>query len=282
MEILIIEDDAFYAQHLSEMLTDRGVDARLVQNAEEALKASISSYEACIIDVMLPNDPSVSGISMTESRGGFMTGIVLARKFRKEKPDLKIVLVTSEVWNLEVDEWAAAQSIPLVKKFDGHRAVLEALQNLGVLTGQATPKSFIVHGHDEEALLQLKNYIQNALQWQEPIVLREKPNWGRTLIEKFEGYADRIDCVFVLLTPDDMAGKTETSETHRSRQNVIFELGYFLGQLGRNSGRIIVLYKGPQELPSDIQGVAWIAIDKSVEAAGEQIRREVSKLRAAK
>lgn len=39
-----------------------------------------------------------------------------------------------------------------------------------------------------------------------------------------------------------------------------------------------MLYKGPTELPSDIQWVAWIAIDNGVEAAGEQIRRELDRL----
>jgi predicted nucleotide-binding protein len=110
------------------------------------------------------------------------------------------------------------------------------------------------------------------------VVLREKPNCGRTLIEKFEDFSERIDCVFVLLTPDDPTG---SKEPRRSRQNVVFELGFFLGQLGRTSGRIIVLYKGPNELPSDIQGVVWISIDKGVESAGEQIRREFAHLTTA-
>jgi predicted nucleotide-binding protein len=56
---------------------------------------------------------------------------------------------------------------------------------------------------------------------------------------------------------------------------VIFEVGFFFAQLGRLSGRVIVLYRGPTELPSDIQGLVWIGIDHGVDAAGEEIRREV-------
>jgi predicted nucleotide-binding protein len=127
-------------------------------------------------------------------------------------------------------------------------------------------------------ILRLKNYLQNTLHWPEPLILREQPSGGKTLIEKFENFAGRVDCVFVLLTPDDVTRSNNPPDLRRSRQNVIFELGYFYAQLGRKSGRIIVLYKGEIELPSDIQGIVWIRIDEGVEGAGEEIRRETSQL----
>ena len=142
-----------------------------------------------------------------------------------------------------------------------------------------TPLAFIVHGHDEAALLELKNYIQNTLGWREPIVLREQPSSGKTLIEKFEEHAHRVDCVFVLLTPDDkVVASNSNDEKRRSRQNVVFELGFFCGALERRSGRILLLHRGPQELPSDIAGVVWIDISKGIAAAGESIRKEVAVL----
>ena len=137
-----------------------------------------------------------------------------------------------------------------------------------------------MHGHDEVALLQLKNYLQNTLGWPEPVVLREQPNCGRTIIEKFEEFSELIDCAFVLLTPDDAMALTTAKEPRRSRQNVIFELGFFFAQLGRRSGRVIVLHKGPNELPSDIRGVIWIGIDHGIDAAGEEIRREIEQFTA--
>ena len=136
-------------------------------------------------------------------------------------------------------------------------------------------KTFIVHGHDGEAKLLLKNYIQNTLKMEEPIILAEKASGGLTIIEKFEKYAEDCNLIFVLLTPDDQY--TENGKS-RARQNVIFEMGYFLGKLGRKSGRIILLYKGNLELPNDISGVIYINIDNGIEAAGEQIRREIETL----
>ena len=111
----------------------------------------------------------------------------------------------------------------------------------------------------------------------EPVVLREQPSLGRTLIEKFEAASDDADLVFVLLTPDDIVNGAcaSDSDKRRSRQNVIFELGYFFARLQRHKGRIILLHKGELELPSDISGIAYIDISGGMEAAGEELRREL-------
>ena len=84
----------------------------------------------------------------------------------------------------------------------------------------------------------------------------------------------------MLLTPDDPSAALSDPDAakRRARQNVIFELGFFLGQLGRRSGRVFLLHKGSLDLPSDISGLIYINIDHGVDAAGEQIRRELNAL----
>ena len=53
-----------------------------------------------------------------------------------------------------------------------------------------------------------------------------------------------------------------SAETHRrARQNVILELGYFLGKLGRNG--VCALHKAGVELPSDYQGVVYVEMDQA-------------------
>jgi predicted nucleotide-binding protein len=86
--------------------------------------------------------------------------------------------------------------------------------------------------------------------------------------------------VFVLLTPDDeVAGPSDTNaEKRRARQNVIFEMGFFLGKLGSESGKILLLHKGPVDIPSDISGIEYIDITNEIESAGEKIRRELQEL----
>jgi predicted nucleotide-binding protein len=141
-------------------------------------------------------------------------------------------------------------------------------------------RSFIVHGHENETLLELKNYLQNTLGMEQPIVLREQPGLGKTMIEKFEREAEDVGVVFVLLTPDDEVVNPGAPEsgTRRARQNVILELGFFLGRLGRESGKILLLHKGPIEIPSDIAGIEYIDITNGIESAGEKIRRELQAL----
>jgi predicted nucleotide-binding protein len=106
------------------------------------------------------------------------------------------------------------------------------------------------------------------------------PGGGRTVIEKFESEAEAIELVFVLLTPDDEVADTSDTETkkYRARQNVIFEMGYFLGKLGRTTGKILLLHKGRLDIPSDIAGIEYIDITNGIESASEKIRRELQAL----
>jgi len=119
---------------------------------------------------------------------------------------------------------------------------------------------FIVHGHDEAAKESVARLLQTLDL--EPIILHEKPNQGRTIIEKFEDYSD-VGFAVVLLTPDDVgAAKEERGNLRpRARQNAIFELGFFIGKLGRE--RVCALHKGNVKILSDFSGVLWIPLDEA-------------------
>lgn len=92
------------------------------------------------------------------------------------------------------------------------------------------------------------------------VILHEQPNTGRTIVEKFEDYAD-VRFAVVLLTPDDVGARSEepSALSHRARQNVIFELGFFLGKLGRK--RVCALKMRGVETPSDYDGVVYVDLD---------------------
>lgn len=122
-------------------------------------------------------------------------------------------------------------------------------------------KVFIVHGHDNEVKETTARFIERlGLQ---PVILHEQANAGRTIIEKFETYSDDIAFAVALLTPDDVGAVASDIPNlkPRARQNVILELGYFMGRLGRL--RVCALHKGGVELPSDYQGVLYIEMDSS-------------------
>ena len=80
----------------------------------------------------------------------------------------------------------------------------------------------------------------------------------------------------ILLTPDDLVVKEDTEKQLHARQNVIFELGYFVGKFGRKSGRVLLLYGGDLEIPSDLLGIIYIDVSKGITSAGEKLRRDLA------
>jgi predicted nucleotide-binding protein len=156
------------------------------------------------------------------------------------------------------------------RTFHTHQGQTELLKVIGrVKTLLSEPKEsspaavgnrvFLVHGHNEAALQSCARFVERL---ELPLtVLREEPNQGRTIIEKFLDYAD-AGFAIVLLTADDRGGpinQTYDEQLPRARQNVIFELGFFVGKLGRE--RVCALYQEGVEVPSDYQGVVFIPLD---------------------
>jgi predicted nucleotide-binding protein len=119
-----------------------------------------------------------------------------------------------------------------------------------------TRKVFIVHGHEGEPREAVAGFLRKIDFT--PIILHEQSNQGRTIVEKFEAHAD-VDFAVVLLTPDDVGGSKGGQQQPRARQNVILELGYFIGKLSRKN--VCAIKLGDLEIPSDIIGVVWTTFD---------------------
>jgi predicted nucleotide-binding protein len=140
-----------------------------------------------------------------------------------------------------------------------------------------TNKIFIVHGHNDHIKIDVARTLEKlGLQ---PIILSEQPNQGQTIIEKFELHSN-VGFAVVLLTADDLGRiKTSDKDKYRARQNVIIEMGYFIGKLGRSN--VFPMYEDGVELPSDLHGVLYNSIDdaktwkfklvKELTAAGYQV-----------
>jgi len=140
----------------------------------------------------------------------------------------------------------------------------------------ASGKVFIVHGHDGEARESVARFLERlGLQ---AIILHEQANRGKTVIEKVESNSD-VGFAVVLLTPDDEGCTKGGQPEPRARQNVLLELGYFIGRLGRE--RVCALKRGHVEIPSDFAGVVWetmdaangwkLALARELQAAGHEI-----------
>lgn len=137
-------------------------------------------------------------------------------------------------------------------------AIVQPAGRFKAARGERTSsKVFIVHGRDEEAKAVVARFVERC--GLIPVILHEQTDQGRTIIEKFEQESD-VGFAVVLLTPDDVGGINETSPDTvvlrpRARQNVILELGYFVGTLGRD--RVCAFLKGDIEVPSDFSGVLY-------------------------
>ncbi len=154
------------------------------------------------------------------------------------------------------------ERLDLIDEQPGVSAQLAAQPVVPRVASTDTNKVFLVHGQDDAAKAIVARFISGC--GLEPIILHEQANGGRTIIEKFEKEAD-VGFAVILLTPDDVGGIRRGNDfvsdelKLRARQNVILELGYFAGRLGRD--RVAALKKGDVELPSDIAGVVWTPMD---------------------
>lgn len=119
-------------------------------------------------------------------------------------------------------------------------------------------KVFLAHGRDTGSMNEVARFLERI--GLTPIILVERPNQGKTIIEKFESNSD-VRFAIVLLTPDDVGGfqRGGNGFEPRARQNAIFELGFFIGKLGRD--RVCALTKGHIEIPSNYSGVLYIPMD---------------------
>lgn len=164
--------------------------------------------------------------------------------------------------------------IPFVRDYKAYVQSKGKIQTM--LKAPLSRKVFIVHGHDDGARETVARFLERI--GLEAIILHEQANQGRTVIEKVVAHGD-VGFAVVLLTPDDEGCVKGGTPEPRPRQNVLLELGYFIGRLGRD--KVCALKRGGVEVPSDFAGVVWEQMDnnggwkqslaRELEAAGHAI-----------
>jgi predicted nucleotide-binding protein len=280
--VLIADDDLFVRNTIREKLRDRNIETIEAGNEAEAkriIRSRGKDIDVALLDIRMPSSARKTD---SDSDIGRRSGLRVARAVKEKNPNTRIIGM-SFFEDPESRDWFSEYGHAFLRKTD----ILESRTGKAIdIIEEAAkkkkqkkiPQCFIVHGHDTRTLRKLINYIRHKLGWKNPKVLRDLPSLGRTIIEKFEDASQDIDIVFVLLTPDDKAAPLSAPNLakRRARQNVIFELGYFFAKLQRTGGRVILLHKGKVELPSDISGIIYIAIDRGIEAADESIKRELT------
>lgn len=144
-------------------------------------------------------------------------------------------------------------------------------------TAEVASKVFVVHGRSVQWRESLARVLTQL--GVEHVIVGEESSAGQTLIEKVESHAQKSTFAVALLTGDDVGALTEQlggpeGLESRARQNVILELGFLMGRLGRS--KTAILYEDGVSLPSDIQGMVYIKLD-SAGAWQYQLARELRK-----
>ena len=174
--------------------------------------------------------------------------------------------------------WIGQLRLPWSKKHVS--LVLEILSHLN------SPKVLLIHGRSQDWHV-IKNFLQNQLSVEEPVVMGEVFGQGRALPEKFEQLAFSVRGAIAIATPDDkgvavvdsngaLVAESQLSYRMRARQNIWLECGWLWGALGRD--RLLLLTKGEVEIPSDLDGVEYYRYKVTPDEVFEQIRKFVEHL----
>lgn len=119
--------------------------------------------------------------------------------------------------------------------------------------------AFVVYGHNESMKSNVIKYIRRI--GIKSLDLMEYSQGGiRSIFDALDSCANTVECAIVLLSADDIiVNDRHEFISYRARQNVIFEMGFFAGVLGRD--KVIVIYQPNEkfEFPSDIIGIYYTA-----------------------
>lgn len=236
---------------LLQKLVERALELRESQNLQSSDDVAWNSLARDYMTRAFGSDSvKINSVLYASGDGGLYQGISdhEFRNYLKSKFDNKVKLLNTLIEVLETD-----LELEVIPTTLSSGAIVE-------LSTKAPEKVFVVHGHNHGAKESVARFLDKLTL--EPVILHEKANSGRTVIEKFSDYAD-VSFAVVLLTADD-EGRARSSGNEfslRARQNVILELGYFLGKLGRS--KVCALYERGVEIPSDYNGVLFVEFDSA-------------------
>ncbi len=215
-----------------------------LESAKNALRGS--DFDVAILDLRLEDD-----LDKNDESG---------RKLAEEYADSLPIIILSGEPSKKTLLWVMQHRDPdgpylsVVDKGQGIDALLKEMRKA------LPPKVFVSHGHDDTATAAVQIFLrQSGLQ---PVILKDQPGRSEPVLDLLERHAE-VEFAVVLVTPDDMGSLKGEPPKPRARQNVVFELGYFLGKLGRT--RVVALCKDDAdgiEWPSNYKGVLYQTMDR--------------------
>lgn len=207
------------------------------------------------------------------------------------------VIIVSGIWDTEQLIRELRAQYRHLRSFSKSRGLVEldaliseacavvkpTVQPLAANVRQSSPEAklgssrvFIVHGQNHDLRDKIDLFLTKELKLQTAI-MEAGAHTGRTLPEKFEETAQHCSFAIFILTADDvLLDVVSNKNIRRARQNVVLEVGYFWGRLGRR-GNVAFLVETHQdmELPSDIQGLGLIPLTSDLAETKLRLVREL-------
>jgi predicted nucleotide-binding protein len=293
-------EEGAYVWDRSRMLeyTDDAIREPLKDLTEDNLKALATLPTLFMYEQHAEGTPRVGTIKRIQQRGSEFRVIF---EFDEELPPIDSDTIAAHKWDLHLADfefsrthWAVKDGdllailrdhglIPLPKEAAAAEPVAEAKPAAAPPVEVKSAKIFLVHGRDEAAKHAVARFLETRVGL-DVVILSERPNKGRSILTKFREEGDGAAFAVILMTPDDLGhlrpellppGSAAPAATMRPRQNVIFEMGFFIGQFGVD--RVCALVPPGVERPSDYDGIVYVPYD---DAEGWQ-RKLVTELHAA-
>lgn len=293
-------EEGAYVWDRSRMLeyTDDAIREPLKGLTEDSLKVLSTLPTLFMYEQHAEGAPRVGTIKRIQQRGSEFRVIF---EFDEHLPPIDADAIAAHKWDLHLADFEVSRTHWAVKDGD----LLAILREHGMLPpaedvasaepmAEAEPavpppvevkpaKVFLVHGRDEAAKHAVARFLETRVGL-DVVILSERANKGRSILTKFQEEGDGAAFAVILMTPDDLGhlrpellppGAVVPVATMRPRQNVIFEMGFFIGQLGVE--RVCALVPPGVERPSDYDGIAYVPFD---DAEGWQ-RKLVTELHSA-
>lgn len=116
-------------------------------------------------------------------------------------------------------------------------------------------KRVFISGNVESLALikQVRRAVETA--GYEPVVAADFFSPGMTIFERLTDLIKSASAAIIILSPE-----TESSDREMASQNMLFELGYLTGHLGRDHVLTIV-HRDLPKMPSDLTGISFVIAD---------------------
>jgi CRP/FNR family cyclic AMP-dependent transcriptional regulator len=232
-------------------------------------------------------DIFVKGEKVAQRKGGQHVGeMSVIDPTARRSATVTATAKTTVAWVKEKDFSKIAKDYPDLWR-NLARELADRLRQRGALVRDKNPQPIIFVGSSAESL-DVARAIHKALAvdrvkvelWKQGVFGISEVN-----IESLEKIARKSDFAVLVLSADDKM-KIRRREKVAPRDNVVFELGIFMGAIGRERTFMVVERKSALRLPPDIDGVTYLPfrkkrrkpVPKDIADAIAKIRKRISEL----